>query len=60
MSRTVEIAVGDASYSFQLDLDAGRWTAEHDLEESDFPLVAEVDGGRYELYSDGSLNEQEL
>jgi hypothetical protein len=46
-----------------LDFDALRWAladARPRPEEAAFPLIATVDGKRYELYSDGTFDEAEL
>jgi hypothetical protein len=57
--RTVTIEVGEAARGFTLDFDDMRWEAADPggarLPEGDFPLVAEVEGERFELYSDGTF-----
>jgi hypothetical protein len=45
---------------FHLDFATFRWSAERTLHESYFPLVAQIDDKRYELYSDGTFAEGEL
>ncbi len=47
------------TYSFDLDFNERRWKGPT-LEEGDFPLVTEVEGKRYELYFDNTLDEVEL
>jgi hypothetical protein len=56
---TISIVIAGEPQSFEVDLGDGTWTSDADLEEADFPLVAELDGQRYELYSDGTLAEEE-
>jgi hypothetical protein len=59
--QEVSIDVDGTPAPFELDLEDGTWRSDADgLEEAEFPLVAEVNGKRYELYSDGTLNEEEL
>jgi hypothetical protein len=60
--ETVSIEIAGQPHSFEVDLGNGTWTSssDADLEEADFPLIAEIDGERYELYSDGTLAEEEL
>ena len=60
MNQTAQIVVAGESYPFKLDFDEHIWTADRDFQEGDFPLIAEVDGGRYELYSNGTFSEEEL
>jgi hypothetical protein len=55
----VKIKIDDAMVPFDLDFDKRAWTAPRELPESYFPLVAEVGGKRYELYSDGTFAEVE-
>lgn len=57
---TTSIDIDDIPIAFELDFATARWTAEPRLHESYFPLVAVVDGKRYELYSDGHFAEEEL
>lgn len=56
----VNIHVSNRTVPFRLDWVHQRWHSLEVLEESDFPLIAEVDGKRYELYSDGNFAEEEL
>ncbi len=58
--HTVSIDISGTPVTFDLDLDEETWESDADLEEADFPLVTDVNGKRYELYSDGTLNEVEL
>jgi hypothetical protein len=58
--RTVSIDVAGAAEAFELDFDERRWQSARTLSENLFPLVAEVDGKRYELYSDNTFAEEEL
>jgi hypothetical protein len=59
MQQTAQIAVDGESLPFQLDFDDRTWTAEREFEEAEFPLIAEIAGRRYELYSDGTFGEVE-
>jgi hypothetical protein len=54
------IDIDENPVRFQLDFATFRWSAEREIDESSFPLVAEVDDKRYELYSDGTFAEEEL
>jgi hypothetical protein len=57
---TVQINVENKeTYPFDLHFDEWTWTGPT-LEEGDFPLVAEVEGKRYELYFDNTFDEVEL
>jgi hypothetical protein len=56
----VSIDISGAPVTFDLDLDEETWQSAADFAEADFPLVAEVNDKRYELYSDGMLDEVEL
>jgi len=55
----VSIKVDGSEVPFTYEFATGRWTAPADLEEGIFPLSAEIDGRRYEFYSDGTFNEVE-
>ena len=46
--------------AFDVDLASKRWFAKNVPEEGCFPLVTDLDGKRYELYSDGTLAEVEM
>ena len=54
------VVVGNRTVPFRLDFTHRRWHLLEELEEDDFPLITEVEGRRYELYSDGSFAEAEL
>lgn len=56
----ITISVGNQTVPFRLDFTNERWHSLDELGESDFPLIAEVEGKRYELYSDGTMAEAEL
>ena len=56
----VKISVGNQTVPFRLDWKHQRWHSLDELAESDFPLVAEAEGRRYELFSDGTFAEAEL
>jgi hypothetical protein len=51
---------GDLAGTFELDWNAKRWTSATKYAEGDFPFVAEVEGKRYELYSDGRFDEEDI
>jgi hypothetical protein len=55
----VQIDVDGRMIQFRLDRKQSRWHSMEALEEGIFPLVAIVDGLRYELYSDGTFAEVE-
>jgi hypothetical protein len=57
--ETVEATSGGRTATFVLDFSSGRWTSGTEFEEGAFPFVSEVEGKRYELYSDGSFDEEE-
>jgi hypothetical protein len=61
--RSVTLEVGETPYSFALDFDTMRWERDERagdrLPEGDFPLVAQVEGERFELYSDGTFAQVE-
>ena len=56
---TTQIKVEDHNTPFTLDWKERRWQSLAEQQESDFPLIAVVDGKRYELYSDGTFAEVE-
>jgi hypothetical protein len=56
----VQAASGDVNGTFDMNFEANRWTSATAFEEGDFPFIAELRGRRYELYSDGTFNEQEV
>ena len=56
---TTQIKVEDQNTPFRLNWEERRWQSLEKQKESDFPLIAVVDGKRYELYSDGTFAEVE-
>jgi hypothetical protein len=60
MTQTVLIVVEGETRPLDLDFANKTWTAEREIEEAAFPLIAELNGRRYALYSDGTFNEEEL
>jgi hypothetical protein len=58
--RTVSVDDSGTSQTFDLDFDDMTWYCAMPIAEAAFPLVAEVDGKRYELYSDGTFDEEKL
>ena len=54
---TIQITLGVRKIMFRLDWKHRRWHSLEELEEADFPLVTDVEGKRYELYSDGTFDE---
>ncbi len=58
--ETVQAMSGDLAGTFELDWNAKRWTSATKYAEGDFPFVAEVEGKRYELYSDGRFDEEDI
>lgn len=57
-SERVEVKVGEPR-PVEMDFEQRRWWAERGFAEGDFPLIATVRGKRYELYSDGTFDEEE-
>jgi len=57
---SVTATSGGKQEAFELNWDDHRWTSAASLEFADFPFIAEIDGRRYELYSDGTFDEEEL
>ena len=57
--HATSIEIDGTLQPFQLDFDKGEWHSDEEIDEAEFPLIAEVDGKRYELYSDGTFNEEE-
>jgi hypothetical protein len=55
----IQIEAEGRLVSFRLDLKNLRWHSLEDLPEGDFPLITHFNGKRYELYSDGTLDEVE-
>ena len=56
----VEIEVDGRKVPFTLDWEQLRWESPEPQEEANFPLITFVEGKRYELYSDGTFDEEEL
>ena len=56
---TTQIEIEGRNALFTLDWAGRRWQSSEEQKESDFPLIAEVDDKRYELYSDGTFAEVE-
>ena len=56
---TIQIEVEGRKILFRLDWKHSRWHCVEELPEANFPLIADVDGRRYELFSDGTLEEAE-
>ena len=59
MTSQIAIEVEGRNTPFTLDWEERRWQSLEEQKESDFPLIAVVDGKRYELYSDGTFAEVE-
>jgi hypothetical protein len=60
MQATVHIQIAGEPTPFDLDFTSKRWSTRDVPEECDFPLIAEIDDKRYELYSDHTFAEVEL
>ena len=58
--QTVEATAGGLAATFTLDWYNRRWTSTVEHEIADYPFIAEVDGKRYELYGDGTFDEEEI
>jgi len=56
---TIEIEVEGRNITFRLDWEDRRWASLEEQKEGNFPLIAEVSGKRYELYSDETFAEVE-
>ena len=54
---TIEIEVEGRNIPFRLDWEDRRWESLEPQNEGNFPLIAEVSGKRYELYSDETFAE---
>ena len=54
-----QITVEGRNIVLRLDWKHRRWHSLEPPQEADFPLITLVDGKRYELYSDGTFDEQE-
>jgi hypothetical protein len=57
--KTVLIQIDGQDTPFDLDFSSKRWSAMSAPPEGYFPLVADVDDKRYELYSDHTFAEVE-
>jgi hypothetical protein len=55
----VQIKVENRTIPFMLNWEERRWESSDDPQEGDFPLIAELDGKRYGLYSDETFAEVE-
>ena len=55
----IQITVEGRNIMFRLDWKNWRWHSLDAPPEAEFPLIAVVDGKRYELYSDGTFAEVE-
>jgi hypothetical protein len=58
--ESVEARAGGLTATFTLDWYNRRWTSQVEHEIADFPFIAEVCGKRYELYGDGTFDEEEV
>jgi ribose 5-phosphate isomerase B len=58
--ENVEATAGGRRETFALDWYDRRWTSEHEHEIADFPFIARVLEKRYELYGDGTFNEEDV
>ncbi len=58
--ETVPATSGDQTGTFELDWDHKAWSSAATHEEAAFPFIAEIRGKRYELYSNGRFDEEEL
>ena len=56
---TTQIEVEGRNTPLTLDWEQQRWQSLEEQKEGDFPLIAVVDGKRYELYSDRTFAEVE-
>jgi hypothetical protein len=54
------VTIAGVVQPIELDFDTFKWHSAQDLPEAEFPLIATVDGERFELYSDGTFDEEEL
>jgi hypothetical protein len=60
MQTTVHIQIAQEPTPFDLDFATKRWSTKEVPPECEFPLVAEIDDKRYELYSDKTFAEVEM
>ena len=59
MILQIEIDVEGRNIPITLNWDEWIWQSPEEIQEGDFPLIVDVDGKRYELYSDGTFAEVE-
>lgn len=57
-SVRIDFEEAGVAFALQVTEERGRWTASRDVPESYFPLVVELGGRRFELYSDGTFSEE--
>ena len=57
---TIEIEVEGRNIPFRLNWEDRQWASLEEQKEGNFPLIAEVSGKRYELYSDETFAEVEM
>jgi hypothetical protein len=58
--HTVSVEVDEQPKTFELDLANKTWRhAGEEIAEAEFPLTTWVDDKRYELYSDGTLSQED-
>jgi hypothetical protein len=60
MQQNVQISVEGQVMPLDVDIASKRWSAKDVPGEGCFPLVMDLNGKRYELYSDGTLGEVEM
>jgi hypothetical protein len=58
--KTTLVPVDAEHLPFELDFGIHRWSTAKAPPEGYFPLTADLDGKRYELYSDGTFAEVEM
>jgi hypothetical protein len=60
MTRTAHATAPGVDFPVDLDLESLEWTStSHAPAEGEFPLIAELDDKRFEIYSDGTFAEVE-
>jgi hypothetical protein len=59
MHEQINARSGDGNLAANLDFESLRWTSTSEPPEGDFPFVGQLNGKRYELYSDGTFAEVE-
>ena len=57
--REAEIRVKDRIIPVRLDYENWQWHCSAEIAEADFPILAQVEGKRYLLYSDATFGEVE-